>query len=722
MIKWSNRIGTYIAVAWCVNELTERRIETHCPYCALQCGIVIVDGGDGGLSVTGNERFDVNKGSLCVKGWTSIDALNHKDRLLSPLKRNARGVLIPVEWDEAFETIAGAIKQAQSLYGNDAVGILGGGALTNEKSYLLGKFARVGLKTSNIDYNGRFCMSSAATAGIRAFGIDRGLPFPIEDIPKSEIILLVGANPAETMPPLLKYFVDQRNNGGQLITVDPRFTMTAQIADIHLLLTPGTDAVFAYGLLHILIRENLIDITYIADRTSGFDKVKAIAASFWPERVERITGIAESRLYDVAHRLAASNSAMILTARGAEQHSDGADTTSAFINLALALGLPGKADSGYGTITGQGNGQGGREHGQKADQLPGYRKINDPVARQHVAEVWNIPESELPQAGKSAYEMMINFGDEVRTLLTFGFNLVVSSPDAEIVKKKLSKLDFICVSDFFLSETAKYADVVLPSAMWAEESGTMTNLEGRILRRRFAVPPPVNVKTDVEVICELAHRLGKEQYFNYDLSEDIFEELRAATKGGAADYSAISYSRLDSGEVIHWPCNEKNLSGTPRLFSDKFETQNGRARFYPAHPLAKSEEPDQEYPYYLTTGRILTHYQSGNQTRRIQKLMEMSSSPYAEIHPTVAQRYGISDGDELNLVTRRGRSVFKAKITRNIRLDTIFIPFHWGGERSANNLTNPILDPTSKMPSFKVCAVRIETINENVECVDLSTL
>ncbi|HEY8460267.1 MAG TPA: molybdopterin oxidoreductase family protein, partial [Blastocatellia bacterium] len=674
---------------------------------ALQCGMRIMP--DSG-AISGDEDFAVNNGALCVKGWTAAELPNHPDRLLRPLKRNARGVLTAVGWDEAFKTITEAFQTTQAKYGRDAVGVLGGGSLTNEKAYLLGKFARVALRTANIDYNGRFCMSSAAAASIKAFGIDRGLPFPVADIARAEAILLAGANPAETMPPLMQYFDRCRENGGQLIVVDPRRTLTAQSARLHLRLIPGSDAALAGGLLHILIRDGLIDEKYIRERTEGFAEAKAAAAGYWPARVERITGVAEGLLVDAAHALGAARSAMILTARGPEQQSQGVNNALAFINLALALGLPGRPFSGFGSITGQGNGQGGREHGQKADQLPGYRRIDDPEARSRVARVWGVNESEIPGAGKPANELLRSLGEDVRALFTIGFNFAVSAPDAGAVIEAASRLDFLCSSDFFLSETARMSDVVLPAAMWVEEEGTMTNLEGRVIRRRRMKPPPPDVKSDVEILCELASRLGRGRQFRYANVEEVFNELRRASRGGVADYYGVTWRKIDENQGVYWPCPDEGSLGEPRLFTHSFPTPSGRARFHPIRHEGPDEEIDDEYPLFLTTGRVLAQYQSGAQTRRVAKLREISAEPRAEFHPRAAAQYGLRDGETVKLATRRGSAIFKVKITTDAREDTVFVPFHWGDEQSVNRLTNAALDPISRMPEFKVCAVRVEKL------------
>jgi assimilatory nitrate reductase catalytic subunit len=691
-------------------------IATHCPYCALQCGIHL-RGSQANVVVAGNRNFPVNKGGLCIKGWTAASTLAHPERLLTPLARDASGTLVPVTWDEAISRIVHAFQHIQTSYGRDAVGVFGGGALTNEKAYLLGKFARVALRTASIDYNGRFCMSSAAAAALKAFGIDRGLPFPLEDIAQTGVILLVGSNSAETMPPMMQYIEAQRARGGQLLVVDPRTSVTARAATLHLKLIPGTDAALANGLLHILIRDGLIDRAYIRARTEDFEKARSLAATYWPERVERLTGVAEAQLVQAAHMLGAASTAMILTARGVEQQSQGVNNTLAFINLALALGLVGRPASGYGCLTGQGNGQGGREHGQKADQLPGYRKIDDPDARRYIAGVWGVPEHELPGPGKSAYEMLDQAGqaDGIRALLVIGSNLAVSMPRALHIRERLKGLDLLVVADFFLSETAQLADIVLPVTQWAEEEGTMTNLEGRVIARKRAFDPPPGVRSDIDLLCALAERLGEGQKFSYSRNEEIFEELCRASAGGTADYAGISYARIEAEQGVFWPCPSADHPGTPRLFQERFYTPTGKARFHAVRHQAPAEVVDSTYPLYLTTGRVLAHYQSGTQTRRIARLNEVAPEPLAALHPVVAQRYGLSDGDAVTLTTRRGTATFTARVTAEMREDTIFVPFHWGGQQAVNILTNPALDPISRMPEFKVCAVRIEAVLRNKE-------
>jgi assimilatory nitrate reductase catalytic subunit len=536
-------------------------------------------------------------------------------------------------------------------------------------------------------------------------------------------VVLVGSNLAETMPPALRYLTELRENGGRLVVVDPRRTRTADHADLHLAPRPGTDLALALGMLHLVVAEGRVDEEFVAARTSGWPEARAAAMAHWPELVERITGVPVPRLREAVAMFCDAPASMVLTARGPEQQSKGTDTVGAWINLCLATGRAGRPLSGYGCLTGQGNGQGGREHGQKADQLPGYRRLDDPAAREHVARVWGVDPAVLPGPGRSAYELLDALGRDVRALLLSGSNPVVSAPHAAHVEERIASLDFLAVCDVVLSETAELADVVLPVAQWAEETGTTTSLEGRVLLRRRAVTAPPGVRTDLEVLNALAARLGWERGFPTD-PEEVFGELRRASAGGPADYSGITYRRIAEEGGVFWPCPEVPGTdgaggpaagrsagphpGTPRLFLDRFATGDGRARFVPVAHRPPAEEPDADHPLLLTTGRVLAQYQSGAQTRRVAELNGAAPGPFVELHPRLAERLGVAEGEPVAVVSRRGRAVAPARITSGIRPDTVFMPFHWPGEGRANTLTNPALDPTSRMPEFKVCAVRVE--------------
>ncbi len=655
-------------------------------------------------------EFPTNRGGMCKKGWTSAEPLQSADRLTTPMVRDHKqGPLRATTWDEALDRVADGFRAAQAKAGADGVGVFGGGGLTNEKAYMLGKFARIGLGTRYIDYNGRFCMASGAAAGLRAFGMDRGLPFPLEDIPGADTILIVGSNPAETMPPIMQYFEAQQARGGRLIVADPRRTATAQAATFHLQPVPGTDTALANGLLHVAVRDKLIDEAFIAARTEGFDPVRRLVASWWPDRAERITGVPARQIEAAAHMLGEAEHAFIMTGRGPEQQSHGVDNVLAFINLALALGKAGKQRSGWGTFTGQGNGQGGREHGQKADQLPGYRLIANAADRAHVAGIWGVDPSSLPGPGVPAMDMLGRCGaaDGIGALLVLGCNLLVSAPAVAQLRERLLALDMLVVCDPFLSETAAIADVVLPTTQWAEEEGTMTNLEGRILLRRQMAEPLAGVRTDTAILKELADRLGRGAYFDASPRAN-FEELRRASAGGQADYSGVTWERIAAEDGVFWPCPGEGHPGTPRPFLDRFATANGRARFHRVDHRATAEEPDQDYPLVLTTGRVMAQYQSGTQTRRVASLNAADPEAFCEVNADMAKTLGVGQGDMVRVTSRRGSAVARARLTRTIRLDTVFMPFHWGGAGCANLLTSVLRDPVSGIPEYKVCAVHIE--------------
>jgi assimilatory nitrate reductase catalytic subunit len=658
------------------------------------------------LEVQAWPEFPVNEGALCRKGWTAAGLRGNRERLTSPLVRDrATGELRTASWDEALDLVAAQLSALRDAQGADSVAVFGGGGLTNEKAYQLGKFARVALGTSQIDYNGRWCMSSAASAGNQAFGIDRGLPFPLADIEQTDVVVLVGSNLAETMPPAARHLDRLRDRGGQVVVIDPRRTTTADRADVFLQPVPGTDLPLALGILHLLVANGTVDDDYVAARTTGFDVVRRDVSAWWPERVERVTGVAADELRELAALLGRSGRVMVLTARGAEQHSQGTATVLAWINVALALGMPGKDYAGYGCLTGQGNGQGGREHGQKADQLPGYRMIDDPVAREHVARVWGVPAADLPGPGLSAYELLDGLGTPggARALLVFGSNIVVSAPNATHVTERLATLDLLVVADLVMSETAAMADVVLPVTQWAEETGTMTNLEGRVILREQAVAPPDGVRNDLEVLAGLAERLGAPVPFSTE-PEEIFAELGRASAGGRADYAGIDYARIRAEHGVFWPCPTADHPGTPRMFADSFATADGRARFVPVSVTGPAEVPCADYPLHLTTGRVLAQYQSGAQTRRIRDLTD--DGIFVELHPLLADRIGAHEGEPVLVSTRRGELKAPARIVSTIRPDTVFVPFHWVG---ANRLTNDALDPSSRMPEFKVCAAAVRT-------------
>jgi len=684
----------------------ERLVPTHCSFCGVQCGMYLRVDAKGRVFGVEPRDHPINRGKLCPKGVVAYQQVNHPDRLLNPLVRDRRNApLRGASWEEALDRVVREIRRIQEAHGPDAFATLGGASMTTEKAYLLGKFARVALRTRHTDYNGRLCMVSAAAANKLAFGIDRpGNPWA--DMFETEVILLAGANVGETFPVITQYFWGARDRGARLVVIDPRETPIARTADLHVRLRPGTDAAFFNGLLHVIVRERLTNEEFIREHTDGWETVRDTVAAYPPDRVGGICGIPAQQVIDAALLWGRAQRAMAFHARGIEHRIQGTENCLAVINLVLATGQIGRPGAGYGTITGQGNGQGGREHGQKSDQLPGGRDIENPDHREHIARVWGIDEQDLPRKGTSFVEMIGQMErGEIRGVIGFCNNPLVSLPDQARVSRAYDNLEFHAQVDFFLSETAARADVVLPSTSWAEDEGTHTNAEARVVKINKASEPPGEARTDWWILCETARRLGAGDKFGFASPGDIFEELRVASRGGTADYYGITYKRLEDTGGIFWPCPDLDHPGTPRLFEDlRSRYPDGRFRFHPVEWREPAEPPDEEFPLRLTTGRTVAHYLSGNQTRRLPGLVEQTPRPWVEVHPSL----GFENGAAVRVVTRRGSVTYPALVTETIRADTVFVPYHWPGPAAANVLTIEALDPISKIPEYKVCACRVE--------------
>lgn len=686
-------------------------VKTHCCFCGMQCGIQLLVKNNKVVGFEPWMEFPFNEGRLCPKGVQRYLQDNHPDRLLDPLERVEGKGFKPVSWDAALDRVTSEIQRIQQTYGKDAFSILSGVSLTNEKSYLMGKFARVAVKTSNLDYNGRLCMVSAGAGNKKAFGLDR-TSNNYTDLAHAEVIIVAGANVSETFPTLTYWIWRARDNGAKLIVVDPRVIPLARTADIHLPVKPGTDSALYGAMLKYLADHDMLDHDFINNHTTGFDETIAAVKDYTLEWAEQVTGIEKEKIEQAAALWGKASTSFLLHARGIEHHSKGVENVLGCINLVLATGRIGRPYCGYGTITGQGNGQGGREHGHKCDQLPGNRDITNPEHRKYIAGVWGIPESELPGKGLTAYELIeaIHRG-EVKGLLSICFNPLVSLPNNNYVREALEKLEFYVAIDFFLNETARHADIILAGSLHEEEEGTVTTAEGRVVRIRAAVSPPGNAHTDTSIILDLAARLGVADKFTYKDSEAIFNELRVASKGGTADYYGITYKKIEDNMGVFWPCPSEDHPGTPRLWEDKkFATPDGKAHFNPVHYRDPGEVTDDEYPVVLTTGRVVSQYLSGSQTRRIGKLVGLIPEPLLEIHPELAAKYGIRQREMVRVSTRRGTGDFPANIVETIRKDTVFIPYHWPGRKSANQLTIGTLDPVSKIPEFKVCACKLEPL------------
>ncbi|MRX54935.1 nitrite reductase [Bacillus sp. HMSC76G11] len=698
---------------------SEKSYDTQCPFCSMQCKMQLLE-----QSIVTRKKYmtigkdnPVSEGRLCIKGMNAHQHALHNDRLKYPLLK-VNGEFIQVSWEEALDHIKENFAEIQAEDGLNALSVYGSASITNEEAYLLGKFARVALKTKYIDYNGRLCMSSAASAASQTFGMDRGLTNSLTEIPSTKCIILAGTNIAECQPTIIPYFEKAKENGAFIIAIDPRETATTELADLHMKVKPGKDAALANGFLNVLIEENLIDHAFIRNRVNRFEEVKEHVSSLDLEEIAQMTGVSADQIRLAAKTFGQAESGMIFTARGVEQQTDGSAAVRNFLNILLVTGKIGKPNSGYGAITGQGNGQGGREHGQKADQLPGYRSIENDEHRSYIASVWGIDEGDLPRKGVSAYEMIEKIHEgEITGMFLMCSNPIVSNPNADFVKKALKKLKYLVAVDLFVSETARLADLILPASSYLEDEGTMTNLEGRVTLREASFPSPGEAKHDWQIICDIARVLGKGKYFSFQSAEEIFNELRAASRGGTADYYGITYDRLRKEGGILWPCPALDHEGTTRLFEQSFAHADGKAAMalVPNSPKVPKEEPTKEFPLYLTTGRVMSHYLTGVQTRKSPTLAARNFESFMEIHPKTAEEYHIPNHTLVKIESKRGSITVRSRWSEKIRPDTVFVPFHWADSQNINLLVSKDLDPVCKMPGFKVSAVKIAPLAESVQ-------
>ncbi|MCC7415553.1 MAG: molybdopterin oxidoreductase family protein [Acidobacteria bacterium] len=726
------RFGPHRSAVDAVRQSTsaepERLVKTHCCFCGQQCGVQLKVRGNEVIGFEPWEEFPFNRGMLCPKGVKRYLQGAHPDRLLTALQRDPSSAhgFSPLAYGDAIARAAAGIGRIQQAYGPASIALLSGASLTTEKTYLMGKFARVCLRTPYIDYNGRLCMVSAGAANKKAFGIDRTTS-PWSDMIGTGVIWVAGSNVAECSPITTNYLWQAREQGAKIIVQDPRITPVARTCDLYLPVRPGRDAALFAGVLHLLIERGWIDREFIEAHTVGFDEVAEYCRQWTPARTAAVTGVPERSLQQASELWGTAASSFMLHARGIEHHSNGVQNALGAINLVLATGRIGTPRSGYGTITGQANGQGGREHGQKCDQLPGWRDIANPEHRRHIAGIWGIDEADLPGAGVDAYELFrkIDAG-EIKALLSICFNPKVSLPDSGLVSRALEKLEFYVAIDFFLNETARHADLVLPGSLQEEDEGTVTQVEGRVIRINKAIDPPGEARQDWRIVQDLAAALGRPHGFTFTGPRDIFDELRRASKGGVADYSGITYEKVETRMGVFWPCYSEDPrtgrpldhGGTPRLFErgsynpiargqGPFYFPDGKARFNLAEHRPAVDDAGEEYPLFLTTGRVVSQFLSGTQTRRIDPLVRQYPEPRMEMHPRLAAKLGIADGDWAEAETRRGMIALRAMVVTTIRPDTIFIPYHWPGEKSVNRLTVAAQDPISRIPQYKVCGCRV---------------
>ena len=643
------------------------------------------------------EQDPLTGGALCPKGNASLEVIHHRDRLSNPLKKEGerRG---KVSWDEALDLVTSQIKEIQAKYGPEAIGFVASSKCTNEENYLLAKLARL-LGTNNIDSSARLCHAPTVTTLYSALG-SGSMTNPIIDLADAECILIVGSNFAENHPIVSRYVFEAKDKGATIIVVDPRYTPTAWEADIFLQLRPGTDIALINGMVHTIIKENLVDSEFISARTEGFEELSQVISSYTPERVSDITGVPSEAFEEVARIYAKANTSAIVYCMGITQHTNGSNNVASLLDLALICGHIGKPGAGIFPLRGQNNVQGACDMGALPDFLPGYIAVANESGRKELAGQWGV--QELPsQPGLTLVEM-VNAAAEgkIKAMYIMGEEVVGTNPNSKHVRKALENLEFLVVQDILPTETTDLADVVLPGACWAEKEGTFTNTERRVQWTNVAVKPPRESKPDWEIICQIASKLGFD--FTYSCTEDILREINRVVPS----YGGITPERVkDIVGGLPWPCPSLKHSGTPILHTDSFKTASGKAKIIPVEYEAPTELNDQEYPLILTTGRVVIHYNSGSMTRRSRSLARKVPELYVEMHPSDADRYGIEAESRVKISTRRGEITAIAAITENIAPGVVFVPFHFPG---VNALTTDAMDSKSKIPELKLTVCRAE--------------
>jgi assimilatory nitrate reductase catalytic subunit len=695
--------------------------QSTCPYCGVGCGLRVRASGGAVGEVQGNRAHPVNAGQLCAKGALLAPAIRAEDRLLWPLLRSrASGATRRASWDEAVDVVASKIGSVLAEHGPDALMLYGSGQLMTEDYYLFGKLAKGFLGTNNQDTNSRLCMSSAVTAYQLALGKDAP-PASYADIESARTFLIVGANMEACHPILFNRIKARKRAGGervQVIVVDPRRTKTAELADLHLALRPGSDVALLNALLYEAVLAGGLDEAFVAAHTEGWAELRAALPPYQAELAAGLAGVRAEDILEAARVLARNGPALVLWAMGVNQSTSGVDKSLALINLALATGNIGRPGAGAFSLTGQANAMGGREAGGLAASLPGHRLVAEACDRAAMECAWGLgPGSISARPGLTAIEMVeaLERG-AIKVVWIACTNPLASLPNAERVRAALGRAELVIVQDaYHPTETSQLADVVLPAAQWSEREGTLTNSERRIMLLERVADPPGEALADWQIICRVATALGFGRAFSYACTEEIFAEYRELTRGRDLDFSGVDYALLRRVPGVQWPYPEGATAGTERLYADGvFPTPSGRARFHVPQWRAAAEAPDAEFPLVLLTGRVKDQWHTRTRTGKVAKLNRSEPLPFLELHPDDAAAAGVRGGQRVRVVSRRGAAVLPARVTSRIRAGTVFAPFHWGAlwaeDTSPNRATNEAFDARSKQPELKYAAVRVEAL------------
>lgn len=677
-----------------------REVSTTCPYCGCGCGIYLGVRGSKIVSTRGDADNPVNKGSLCAKGRFGHDFVNHPERLTCPLiKKN--GEFVEASWDEALDVIAAGFSKHKGK--GDKFAAFSSAKCTNEENYLIQKFTRAVMGTNNIDHCARLCHAPSVAGLAQSFG-SGAMTNSINEIGAAACIFAIGTNTTAAHPIIALQIVKARQNGAKLIVANPRKIDLCRFADIFLQHRPGTDVALLMGMMRVIVDEGLTDRAFIERRTENLDAFKESLSSFDLEFVERTTGVERSKIIEAARTYATCKPASLLYAMGITQHTHGTDNVLATSNIALITGNVAKPSTGVNPLRGQNNVQGACDMGALPTVFPGYQKVNDPQARSKFESAWCCSLNESP--GLTHVEIFdAAHAGKIKAVYLVGENPIISEANARHVEEAIGRLEFFVVQDIFLSETARLADVVLPAATFAEKDGTFTNTERRVQRVREAIKPVGDAKPDWWITCRIAGKLGAKG-FDFSHPAEIMDEIASVTPS----YGGMSYDRLEEGG-LQWPCPARDHPGTPILHTERFATKDGKGKLFPLEYKPSAELPDDEYPLILTTERSLYHFHTATMTRKVAGLNTLRGCELVEMNPTDAAALGIADGQTVRVISRRGEVTAGAKVTDVSPPGVVSMTFHFA-ESPTNVLTNDALDPVAKIPETKVCAVRVERLED----------
>jgi ferredoxin-nitrate reductase len=711
--------------------MTTTSAKTLCPYCGVGCGLEVMSSPQSNPAnemkhrtthwkVRGDRDHPSSQGMVCVKGATIAEALD-KNRLLQPMFRQSLDhPFQPITWDEALDHIVNRMQILLRQQGPDAICMYGSGQMQTEDYYIAQKLLKGCLGTNNFDSNSRLCMSSAVSGYVQSLGSD-GPPCCYEDVELTDCAFIIGANAAECHPILYNRLQKhhKKNSTMKLIVVDPRKTQTAEAADLHLAIQPGTDIDLLNGIAYLLRQWELLNQQFIDDHTSGFEALVQVISHYSPERVAQRCGITVAELETAARWWGESKRVLSLWSMGMNQSSEGTAKVRSLINLHLMTGQIGRPGSGPFSLTGQPNAMGGRETGGLSSLLPGYRHVAIPEHRAEIEQFWQLPPGHMSASpGRTAWEIVtgLETGD-VGLLWVVATNPAVSLPNLERAKAALQRSPFTIYQDaYYPTETSQFAHLLLPAAQWGEKTGTMTNSERVVTLCQSFQSPPGEARPDWQIFAEIGRKLGFTDKFPFTTSAEVFAEYVQLTSGKVCDMSGLSHSRLQQEGPIQWPCPYPILPShsfdPKRLYTDlAFPTPDGRARFGAFHARGLAEPPDPAYPFILTTGRLYGHWHTQTRTGHIEKIRQMHPRPFIEMHPQDAEKLGLHEHDWVEVRSRHGTARFPVTLTRILAKGTVFVPIHWGKlwaeQAEANAMTHPESCPDSKQPELKACAVQV---------------